>query len=263
MSKIQRIRERVPKRVLWHIGLLVAVGGVFAITIGFGVGASTQARAKTTMAEKTSTIASTSNTPSDYSGGHLMAADPNGGYWTTTWLGAITSHDAAPVFGSPALSGVRLSKPIVGMAATTDGGGYWLVAADGGIFSYGDAKFYGSTGATHLNHPIVGMASTPDGGGYWLVAADGGIFSYGDAMFYGSLGGGGKTVLGIIIRPPTLGYILVQTDGTTTVMPSPSTTTDAGPPSSTTAPSATTTPAAPGAATTWPRRPTRSWSCPR
>jgi len=43
---------------------------------------------------------------------------------------------------------------------------------------------------------------------------------------------------------------LVQTDGTTTVMPSPSTTTDAGPPSSTTAPSATTTPAAPGAATT-------------
>jgi hypothetical protein len=75
------------------------------------------------------------------------------------------------------------------MAATPDGGGYWLVASDGGIFSFGDAEFYGSTGALHLNKPIVGMAATPDGGGYWLVASDGGIFSFGDAEFYGSTGG--------------------------------------------------------------------------
>ena len=40
-----------------------------------------------------------------------------------------------------------LNKPIVGMAATPDGKGYWLVASDGGIFTYGDATFYGSTGA--------------------------------------------------------------------------------------------------------------------
>ena len=33
------------------------------------------------------------------------------------------------------------------MAATPDGKGYWLVASDGGIFNYGDAVFYGSTGA--------------------------------------------------------------------------------------------------------------------
>jgi hypothetical protein len=62
------------------------------------------------------------------------------------------------------------------------------VASDGGIFNYGDAQFYGSTGALHLNAPIVGMATTPDGGGYWLVATDGGIFAYGDAQFYGSTG---------------------------------------------------------------------------
>ena len=62
------------------------------------------------------------------------------------------------------------------------------MASDGGIFSYGDAKFFGSTGAIHLNQPIVGMAATPDGGGYWLVASDGGIFSYGDAKFFGSTG---------------------------------------------------------------------------
>jgi len=74
------------------------------------------------------------------------------------------------------------------MAATPDGGGYWLVASDGGLFSYGDAGFYGSAGAIHLNKPIVGMAATPDGGGYWLVASDGGLFSYGDAGFYGSHG---------------------------------------------------------------------------
>ena len=65
------------------------------------------------------------------------------------------------------------------MAATPDGGGYWLVAADGGIFTFGDARFFGSTGNLHLNQPIVGMAATPDGNGYWLVAADGGIFSFG------------------------------------------------------------------------------------
>jgi hypothetical protein len=36
--------------------------------------------------------------------------------------------------------------------------GYWSVASDGGIFSFGDAGFYGSTGADVLNKPIVGMA---------------------------------------------------------------------------------------------------------
>ena len=52
---------------------------------------------------------------------------------------------------------MRLNKPIVGMAATPDGKGYWLVASDGGIFAFGDAVFYGSTGAMRLNKPIVGM----------------------------------------------------------------------------------------------------------
>ncbi len=60
------------------------------------------------------------------------------------------------------------------------------MASDGGIFTFGDAGFFGSTGAIHLNAPIVGMASSPDGGGYTLVASDGGIFNFGDATFYGS-----------------------------------------------------------------------------
>jgi hypothetical protein len=72
------------------------------------------------------------------------------------------------------------------MAPTPDGGGYWLVASDGGIFTYGDAQFYGSTGAIHLAQPIVAMAAMPTGGGYWFSAADGGLFNYGDAPFDGS-----------------------------------------------------------------------------
>ncbi len=85
-----------------------------------------------------------------------------------------------PQANPPALSAPARPAP--------DGKGYWLVASDGGIFSFGDAGFYGSTGAIRLTQPVVGMAATPDGKGYWLVASDGGIFSFGDAGFYGSTG---------------------------------------------------------------------------
>ena len=151
----------------------------------------------------------------DYSGGILMAADPTGGYWTVTPAGAVTPHGGAGALGSPAVSNLRLARPIVGMTATTDGNGYWLVASDGGIFSYGDAAFYGSTGAIHLNQPIVGMAATNDGKGYWLVASDGGIFSYGDAKFYGSTGSMGlnKPVVGMAPTNDGNGYWLVASDG--------------------------------------------------
>jgi hypothetical protein len=71
------------------------------------------------------------------------------------------------------------------MASTSDGLGYWFVASDGGIFSYGDAKFQGSTGNMTLNAPVVGMATDGTAGGYWLVASDGGVFSFG-ATFYGA-----------------------------------------------------------------------------
>jgi hypothetical protein len=157
-----------------------------------------------------------SSTPTaEYSGGQMMAADPNGGYWTVGAAGAVTSYNGAPNLGSPAQSGITLSKPLVGMAATPDGGGYWLVASDGGIFSYGDAQFFGSTGAIHLNKPIVGMAATPDGGGYWLVASDGGIFSYGNAQFFGSTGAIqlNQPIVGMASTPDGGGYWLVASDG--------------------------------------------------
>ncbi len=101
------------------------------------------------------------------------------------------------------------------MDRTPDGHGYWLVASDGGIFTFGDAPFYGSTGAMHLNRPIVGMAATPDGRGYWLVASDGGIFTFGDAQFYGSTGAIvlNQPIVGMAATPDGRGYWLVASDG--------------------------------------------------
>jgi len=150
-----------------------------------------------------------------YSGGRMMAADPNGGYWIVSAIGAVTPEGGAPALGSPALMGLTLARPLVGMASTPDGGGYWLVASDGGIFSYGDASFYGSTGSFHLNQPIAGMAATPDGRGYWLVASDGGIFSFGDASFHGSTGGIhlNRPIVGMAATPNGRGYWLVASDG--------------------------------------------------
>jgi len=49
------------------------------------------------------------------------------------------------------------------------------------VFAYGDAGFYGSAGAIHLNQPIVGIAATPDGGGLLVGGLGRGVFAYGDA----------------------------------------------------------------------------------
>ncbi len=63
----------------------------------------------------------------------------------------------------------RSTLPVTGMAATTDGGGYWLVARDGGVFTYGDARYFGSLGGTTLPGPVVGLAAAGGGAGYWLA----------------------------------------------------------------------------------------------
>ncbi|HTK15390.1 MAG TPA: hypothetical protein VL769_03280 [Acidimicrobiia bacterium] len=105
------------------------------------------------------------------------------------------------------------------MAATRTGDGYWLVAADGGVFTFGDARFLGSMGASHLNQPVVGIATTPAGQGYWVAAADGGVFTFGDARFWGSAGFETRfddPVVGIAATPDTVynqGYWIVSSEG--------------------------------------------------
>ncbi len=123
--------------------------------------------------------------------------------------GAAGQAPAAPFASHP------LNQPVVAMTASPSGGGYWLVARDGGVFSYGDARFHGSTGALALKAPIVGMASTPSGGGYWLVASDGGIFSFGDARFFGSTGALAlkAPIVGMALTLSGGGYWLVASDG--------------------------------------------------
>jgi cell wall-associated NlpC family hydrolase len=109
-----------------------------------------------------------------------------------------------------------LNKPIVAMSPTPDGRGYWLVASDGGVFSFGDAAFYGSTGAIALNNPIVAATPTPDGRGYWLMAGDGGVFSFGDAAFFGSTAADAPTDPAEKIVPTTSGqgYWIEDQNGT-------------------------------------------------
>jgi lipoprotein-anchoring transpeptidase ErfK/SrfK len=125
---------------------------------------------------------------------------------------SVRAFGGAPSLGAPTQP---LNAPLVGIASSRSGKGYWLLAQDGGIFSYGKAKFYGSTGAMHLNQPVVGIAATPNGGGYWLVASDGGIFSFGNAHFHGSTGAMhlNSPIVGMASTPGGLGYWLVAADG--------------------------------------------------
>ena len=126
-------------------------------------------------------------------------------------------NNAWPMFRhDPAGSGSMYGAPLTTTTCSAGSakGGYRLVASDGGVFTFGDARFYGSTGAIHLAQPIVGMARTPDDGGYWMVAADGGIFSFGDAGFHGSAAGRGLTnVVGMAATPSGLGYWIVDDKG--------------------------------------------------
>jgi hypothetical protein len=88
------------------------------------------------------------------------------------------------------------------------------------VFTFGDARFFGSMGGRHLDSPVVGMTPTPTGHGYWLVAADGGVFSFGDARFAGStapLHASSPTV-GIVAHRHDDGYFLLQADGTVSTM---------------------------------------------
>jgi hypothetical protein len=222
MRLIQRFDEIGLTR--WRLGAVVVCIGVLTAAVTFGMGSPSTAReapgvhatsAQTPAGSARTVSLNSSNTgaETDYSGGHLLTADPDGGYWTVGWLGAVTAHGGATSFGSPVISGLRLVQPVVGMAATPDGKGYWLVASDGGIFSYGDAKFYGSAGAIPLKQPVVGMAATPDGTGYWLVASDGGVFTYGDAPYDGSLVGSGDVVVGVLVNATATAYTEVTVNG--------------------------------------------------
>ena len=104
--------------------------------------------------------------------------------------------------------------------------GYWLVGGDGGIFTFGAARFFGSTGNLTLQRPVVGITPTASRDGYWLVASDGGIFAFGDSSFYGSIPGLGiapagagtgrklsAPIVGMVPSTDSRGYFMIGADG--------------------------------------------------
>ena len=65
-------------------------------------------------------------------------------YFTVEAVNAVGNSPA-----SNQASATPASRPSAGR-------GYWLVARDGGVFSFGDARFFGSMGGVPLNQPVVG-----------------------------------------------------------------------------------------------------------
>jgi hypothetical protein len=74
------------------------------------------------------------------------------------------------------------------------------------VFTFGDAKFAGSTGGKRLDAPAVaivlgppgpptgpppagGPPPTPPAGGYWIATAGGSVFGFGTATSLGSAAG--------------------------------------------------------------------------
>ena len=118
-------------------------------------------------------------------------------------------HQKPRSYKAQALAGPSLPTP-------AGAPGYWMIASDGGVFSFGSARFRGSTGAIRLAAPIVGMLPTPSGNGYWLASADGGVFAFGDAPFLGSAvhrAPGAAPIVGIAGTPTGGGYWLFASDG--------------------------------------------------
>jgi hypothetical protein len=148
-------------------------------------------------------------------GAHALTlrGGPFDGYWLTATDGGIFSYGTAQFAGST--GGIRLVRPVVGIASTTDRNGYWTVASDGGVFSFGDAHFLGSTGNHPLVAPVVGVSADPAAAGYWLVARDGGVFSFGASRFYGSTGNHrlNAPMVAMASTPDGRGYWEVASDG--------------------------------------------------
>lgn len=153
-------------------------------------------------------------------GGQAMTVGSQGANVTQgTWSFGIPScGTAAPQVDFQVTGSAPPPSSFTAMAPSPDGKGYWLSQAQGGVFSYGDARFYGSLPGEGLapTAPITAMAAAP-GGGYWLAGADGGVFAFGNARYYGSLPAEHITpagsVVGITATPDGGGYWLVGADG--------------------------------------------------
>jgi hypothetical protein len=149
--------------------------------------------------------------------GATVVPGKTGDAWFLLPDGGVDGRDVAGA-SAPSLGGVsgqRLAKPVVSIAATPSGSGYWLVAEDGGVFNFGDATFHGSAAGETLAKPVVGIVPGPAAQGYALIAADGGVFVFGDFLFRGSAVGlgSGAPVVGGCATGDGGGYWIAAADG--------------------------------------------------
>ena len=135
------------------------------------------------------------------------------GTFLRLFLSAVVAAMGLGVGRASGSAGAAAASAAAGAAGAAPG--YWLTGSDGGIFTYGSARFAGSTGGLHLVAPVVAMANSPTGQGYWLAAADGGVFAFGDAAFAGSAGGLrlAAPVVAMAATPTGRGCWLAAADG--------------------------------------------------
>ena len=102
------------------------------------------------------------------------------------WTAGCTSYSCGGArrlfYGRGRLLSRRLPQPAGGGGGRRREAGVLGVASDGGIFSYGEAKFYGSTGANLPESADGGHGAHLRRRGVLVVASDGGIFTFGDAV---------------------------------------------------------------------------------
>jgi cell wall-associated NlpC family hydrolase len=103
----------------------------------------------------------------------------------------------------------------VDLAATPTGHGYWLITANGDVYTYGDARFFGTASLSAGAGDAVRLVPTADGAGYWVVTAQGSVYSFGDAHSFGSAApdGAAGRVVDMAATPEDQGYWLLTAAG--------------------------------------------------
>ena len=88
-----------------------------------------------------------------------MAASPTGsGYWLAATNGDVYSFGVA-THGST--SHVKVSSPVIGIAASSSGNSYLLAEADGTISRHGTTRSYGEVPAKAHSEPITAFSAAP------------------------------------------------------------------------------------------------------
>ena len=169
------------------------------------------------------------NVGSFSSGGGYIAATPTGkGLYFIDETGAMkqTGDATAAPTNIANVSGYRMNdgdsqfmNPITSLAITPSGKGGWVLDSIGEVWTFGDAKSYGSPRSSTYGD-AADLVPTTTGKGYTIVTSTGDTYSYGDATSYGHPSfsnkklPGTRQATGIALTPGDKGYWIVDSMGT-------------------------------------------------